>query len=129
MTTIAQVEAQVSALTKSIEEMRGELRAIRAPYKAARERVVELRDAATPLVVALARANVEQGKIADDLGVTRETIRRTEIRYDIDRGDPRADQQMRRTYAEERQRAKQAGVPMPMHESYEVDDEDDETDE
>jgi hypothetical protein len=84
------IDAQIAALSASIDDIRAQLRSLRAPYRVAREEVARLREQATPLVVALARAQVQQGDIADDLGVTRETIRRVEIKHGIDRGDPRA---------------------------------------
>lgn len=85
------VIAQADVLNEEqIAHKLGELRDLGEPYEEHRNAANELRRQAVPIVVALARAGVGQGELAEDFRVTRETIRRIEMEYEIDRGDARA---------------------------------------
>lgn len=91
MTSAIEEAANLRAnLDMQVDEMLAVVTEIGGPYRQAREDSERLRKQARPLVIALARAGVEQTRIADALQVTRETIRRIEMDEGIDRGDPRA---------------------------------------
>lgn len=103
---ISTIEAQTATLRASKEQLREQLREIGVPYEEVRAKAQSLREQAEPLVAALASADVAQGEIARDLRVTRETIRRIEIKYGIDRGDPRAQRGPREVQPEDALRAR-----------------------
>lgn len=72
-----------------IRELHRELTKLGERYRRERDKAKATRTSAELVVVELTELGEEQSKIAESFGVLREIIRRIQIKFGIDTGDPR----------------------------------------